>query len=207
MPVDVTDAMLDRIHAMLPELPVTRRHRFVADYGLTHHDAETILGHRPTADLFERVIADGGPSEIVGKQFINVWLRLANDRGRRVTDLGVDTSHMAELAGIVADGTVNKTVANRLAEVMLQRTESPEKLALEFGLIQVRDTAATQAWVEQAWAANEKAVQDAVENPKKTKAATGFLRGQVMKISRGQADPMLVGELIEQRLAALRGKE
>ena len=75
------------------------------------------------------------------------------------------------------------------------------KLAEELGLLQVKDTAATEAWVEQVFAANEKAVLDALKNPKKAKAAVGFLRGQVMKLSGGKADPKIVGELIEQRLA------
>ncbi len=207
VPVEVDDAMLDEIRASLPELPIARRGRFVTEFGLSYGDAETIVGHRPTADLFEQVIVAGGPAEVVGKQFVNVWLKLANDRNASVTDLGVEAERMAELAMITTDGTVNKTAANQLAGVMLSRPESPRKLADELGLLQVQDADAAAGWVEQALAANEQAVKDAVANPKKAKAAAGFLRGQVMRISGGKADPKLIGKLIEEQLAQLQDQD
>ncbi len=205
VPVDVTDEMLREIREMLPELPLARRERLVTQYGLSTDDADTIVGHRPTADLFEEVVAAGGRADVVGKQFVTVWLRLANDRNARVTDLDVDARRMAELARITADGTVNKTAANQLAQVMLDRPGPPGELAEQLGLVQVRDSAATEAWVDEALAANEQAVSDALANPKKAKAAAGFLRGQVMKLSGGKADPRLVGQLIEKRLTKLQG--
>lgn len=203
-PVEVSDAMLEEIRATLPELPIARRRRFVGQYGLSAKDAETLVERRATAELFERVIAKGAAAEVVGKQFVNVWLKLANDRGMAVTDLGVDAGRIAELAKITADGTVNKTAANQIAEVMLTRRESPRGLAAELGLVQVQDVDSTGRWVDEAFAANEQAVRDALANPKKTQAAIGFLRGQVMKVSGGKADPKLVGRMIEQRLSQMR---
>ena len=108
---------------------------------------------------------------------------------------------MAALATMTKGGTINKTAANRLAETLLDRTEPPEQLAEELGLMQVQDSAATQAWVDEAFANSEQAVRDALTSPKKAKKAASFLRGQVMRISKGQADPNLVGRLIEQKLA------
>jgi aspartyl-tRNA(Asn)/glutamyl-tRNA(Gln) amidotransferase subunit B len=200
VPVDVTESTIEQIRQSLPELPIARRGRFVGAFGLSPKDAETLVDHRPTADLFEQTIANGGPVEVVGKQFVNAWLALANDRGVKVTELGIEAVRMAELAKITAVGTINKTAANQLAQVMLDRPDSPAKLAEELGLVQVQDVGATEAWVRQAFDENAQAVQDAVANPKKTKAAAGFLCGQVMKISGGKADPKLVGELIERRL-------
>jgi aspartyl-tRNA(Asn)/glutamyl-tRNA(Gln) amidotransferase subunit B len=72
-------------------------------------------------------------------------------------------------------------------------------------LLQVRDVGQMQAWVDAAFAANEKAAQDAAANPKKQKQARGFLMGQVMKLSGGKADPRIVGDLIDKRLADLAG--
>jgi aspartyl-tRNA(Asn)/glutamyl-tRNA(Gln) amidotransferase subunit B len=99
---------------------------------------------------------------------------------------------------------VNKTAANQIAEVMLTRHESPRKLAEELGLVQVQDVDSTWRWVDEALADNEQAVRDALANPKKTQAAIGFLRGQVMKVSGGKADPKLVGQMIDQRLSQMR---
>ena len=77
----------------------------------------------------------------------------------------------------------------------------PAALAEQLGLIQSRDEGQIAAWVDEVLRANEKAVQDALNNPKKAKAARGFLTGQVMKLSKGRADPKLVDRIIEQRLA------
>ncbi len=206
VPVDITDAMLGEVRTALPELPISRRRRFMTGFGLTSNDADTLVQHRPTAELFECVVALGAAAETAAKQFVNVWSSLANDRGLAVTELGVEAAHMAELAVLSADGTVNKTAANQLAQAMLERRESPRKLAEELGLLQVRDTDTTALWVAEALAANSQAVSDALANPKKMQAAAGFLRGQVMKLSGGKADPTLVGQLIEQRLSALRNE-
>jgi len=175
----------------------------VAALGVAQKDAETILADRAAADHFEAALASGAPADLVSKQFINTWLKLASDKNVSVKKLGVDPARMAELAKITGDGTINRSAVTPLAEAMLTRSESPRVLAAEMGLIQVQDTNATAAWVEQAFAENAQAVQDALANPKKAKAAAGFLRGQVMKISGGKADPRLVGELIEKRLATL----
>jgi len=78
-------------------------------------------------------------------------------------------------------------------------------LAEKLGKLQVRDEGQMQAWVEEAFAANEKAVRDAIDNPKRQKKAKGFLTGQVMQLSGGQADPKMVSALIERRLAELAG--
>lgn len=200
VPVVVDDALLADIRSTLPELPAERQARFVSSLGLSEKDAETILAERSAADFFEAVLAAGAPVEVASKQFINVWLKLANDKSVAVSALGVPAERMAELAKITADGTINRSAASPLAEAMLSRSESPRQLAEEMGLVQIQDTNATAAWVEQAFTENAQAGKDARENPKKAKAAAGFLRGQVMKISGGKADPRLVGELIDKRL-------
>ena len=204
-PVHLDDAMLADVRTFLVELPVARRRRYVEMLRLSHKDADTLVDQRNTAELFESVLSSGGPVEIAGKQFVNVWLKLANARGAAVGQLGVSAAQMAELARITGDGTINKSAANQLAEVLLERGGSPTALAGELGWLQVRDEGATRKWVEEALAENQQAVNDARDNPKKTQAAFGFLRGQVMRISGGKADPRIVGKLLEDRLRELDG--
>ncbi len=207
VPVELNEQEITRLRDRLPELPRQRQARFVATWGLSAKDAETIIAHRETADLFEAVQAAQAPAEVAAKQFVNVWLKLANDRSVSVPELGISAERMAQLARLVSEGAVNRTAANQLAEVMLARVEPPHELAQEWGLVQVKDSAASAAWVAQAFAQNEQAVSDALANPRKAKAAAGFLRGQVMKLSGGQADPALVGRLIEEQLEQRRRSE
>ncbi len=202
-PVEVSDEMGEKIRASLPELPIHRCARFVETYDLSAEDAATIIGHRATADLFERAVSAGASPVALAKQFVNVWLKLAKEGGAQLPDLAVSAERIAELARITTDGLINKTAANQLAGVLLARPGSPTQLARELGLLQEQDTEVTAAWVDEAMAANEKAVRDALEKPKKAKAAMGFLQGQVMRGSGGKADPKLVREMIEQKLADL----
>ncbi|MFQ5806634.1 MAG: hypothetical protein ACE5I3_09310, partial [Phycisphaerae bacterium] len=101
----------------------------------------------------------------------------------------------------------NKSSGQRTRPTHFKPVDSPEldpaRLAKELGLLQSSDEDQIAAWVDQALAANEKAVQDAISNPKKLKAARGFLTGQVMKLSGGKADPKIVGSLIEKKLSEI----
>lgn len=202
VPVTLKQEWLDEQRADLPELPVQRRRRLQAEAALSAVDAETIVGDRATADLFEAAIKAGGDAKTLGKQFISFWAMHANNRNTTVAGLGIDARRIGELAAITADGTINATAAARIAERMLDSSAAPRVLAEQEGLIQVKDVGQMQTWVDEAFAANAKAVQDAIANPKKQKQARGFLMGQVMKLSGGKADPKIVGELIDKRLAA-----
>ncbi|MCG3132773.1 MAG: Aspartyl/glutamyl-tRNA(Asn/Gln) amidotransferase subunit B [Phycisphaerae bacterium] len=220
-PATFDDAKLAAIRARLPELPAARTRRLVDRLGLSPSDAETIVDDRATADLFDEAVRAGAPADVLARQMVNVWASLANERGTTPAGLGVDARAMAELAQMVRSGTVSATAAAQIAAAMIPPADpppadpppptaapraaaearSPHALAAKLGLIQEKDAGATQAWVDEAFRLNEQAVRDARSNPKKARQAAGFLRGQVMKLSEGRADPTLVGELIEKKLA------
>lgn len=222
-PATFDDAKLAAIRARLPELPAARVRRLAERFGLSAADAETIVDDRATADLFDESVRAGAPADVLARQVVNVWASLANDHGTTVAGLGVSAAAMAELAEMVRSGTVSATAAARIAAAMIPEADpapaavtphaapaahaaaaearSPQTLAAKLGLLQEKDAGAMQAWVDEAFRLNEQAVRDARSNPKKAKQAAGFLRGQVMKLSEGRADPAMVGELIEKKLA------
>jgi len=202
VPVEVDDAWLEQIKATVGELPAARQARMQKEYGLSFADAGTILNDRASADLFESA-ARVGHAATLGKQFLSFWSAKANERKCTIAELGIDAGRLGELSKITAEGMVNATAAAAIAEKMLESPDAPEAIAKKEGLVQVRDEGRMQAWVDQAFAANVKAVQDALSNPKKQKQARGFLTGQVMRISGGQADPKIVGELIGKKLAGM----
>ena len=203
VPVNVTGAMVDAARATLPELPEVRMARFEDRMGIKAGDAATLLGDRATADLFEEAVAFGGPVPVLVKQFVNVWQKLANDQEVSIASLDLGAQRLADLARLVDEGKISSTAANQIAEVMLKRSDRPIELAEELGLVQVTDTGTTEAWVDEVFKSHGSAIDDVRNNPKKVKAVAGFLRGQVMKVSGGKADPRLVGTIIEQRLADL----
>ena len=204
VPVEVDDSWLEEIRATVGELPMERQARLQKEFGLSEQDATTIMSDRATADLFEAAAANADPTTL-SKQFISFWSGKANEHKCTIAELGVDADRMGELSKIVANGTINATAAATIAEKMLESSDAPSEIAKREGLVQVRDEGQMQAWVDEAFAANEKAVRDALANPKKQKQARGFLTGQVMKISGGKADPKIVGKLIGEKLASMSG--
>jgi len=200
VPVEVGDDWLEQIRQSVGETPLQRSERMQREYGLSGPDADTILADRATADLFESAASAGHPPTL-GKQFISFWSMHANSRNTTIAGLGIDAERLGELARMTADGLVNATAAASIAEKMLESSDRPGQIAERDGLLQVRDESQMRTWVDQAFAANQKAVQDALANPKKQKQARGFLMGQVMKISGGKADPAVVGRLIDAKLA------
>jgi aspartyl-tRNA(Asn)/glutamyl-tRNA(Gln) amidotransferase subunit B len=202
VPVEIDDAALERIRASVGELPLARKARMEAQHGLTSSEAEVLIHDRATADLFESAAAVGH-APTLGKHFTGFWAKHANERGVTIAELGIDAARLGELSKIAADGMINATAAQTIAEKLLESDQTPTELAEALGLVQVRDEGQMQAWVDEAFAANAKAVEDALNNPKKAKASRGFLTGQVMKLSGGKADPKIVSRLIDEKLGQL----
>lgn len=205
VPMTFDPAWVGQLQSEMPELPIRRTERFVAEYRIPAQDAPALVDDRRTADLLDSAAAAGGDKVTLAKHFLSFWAKHANERGTTVAGLGIAPQRLAELANLVQAGKVNATAAAQIAEAMLSSSDSPTALAERLGLLQSRDTDQIAAWVDQALAANAQAVQDAIANPKKIKAARGFLTGQVMKLSGGKADPKIVGELIEKKLAEKTG--
>lgn len=236
VPLTIDTAWVEHLRESLPELPIPRTERFVCQYKLSAKDAPALVDDRATADLLDQAAEAGGDRVTLAKHFLSFWAMLAHQRGTTIAGLGIPPAALAELAELVRAGAINATAAGRIAELMVERTwgplaqdssgeqrpetadaaappprtgvapPSPRALAAELGLLQTRDEDQIGAWVAEALAANAKAVQDALSNPKKLQAARGFLAGQVMKLSRGRADPRVVAALLEQRLRELSGK-
>jgi hypothetical protein len=131
--------------------------------------------------------------------------------GRRTTASGRTSVTEPARAGAEKPATLSARPAADICKIVHDSFDSPEitpaKLAEELGLLQSTDEDETARWVDQALAANERAVQDALSNPKKAKSARGFLTGQVMKLSGGKADPKLAGALIGSKLDEIAGEQ
>jgi aspartyl-tRNA(Asn)/glutamyl-tRNA(Gln) amidotransferase subunit B len=192
-----------RMRDEMPELPLTRSERIVAEYKVSPRDAPAIAGDRATADLLDHAAEAGGDKQILGKHFLSFWSAHANQRGTTIAALGVSAEHIGELARLQRDGLINATAAGQIAEALLSGdgpSASPRQIAERLGLLQSRDEGQIAEWVAAALAVNARAVEDARGNPKKMQAARGFLTGQVMKLSGGKADPRIVAELIDRQL-------
>ncbi len=206
VPLTVQAAWVAELRERQPELPLCRMERFISEYALPPRDAHALVEDRATADLLDHAAEAGGDKTTLGKHFLSFWARFANERGTTIAGLRISPGRLAELANLAATGRINATAAAQVAEAMLANHDAPTVLAEQLGLMQSRDTDQIAAWVAEVLASNAAAVQDAVANPKKARAARGFLTGQVMKVSGGKADPKIAGELIDRALAERAGR-
>ena len=203
-PIHCDDQWVQSIRARVGESPLARRERFISELGLGPKDADAIVCARGDADLFEACVKD---APTLARRLVTLMLgvgrKVARGQGVAVSALLAAPEAWAQLATLADAGTISATAAASLLEEALRSGVSTvdfEAMARQRGLIQVRDESQTLAWVEQAFAQNAQAVADAVGNPKKRKAAAGFLTGQVMRVSGGQADAALVNRLVQQKL-------
>lgn len=200
VPVTTTPQRLDEIRSRLCDLPLKRQMRYVAEYGLSDYDAGVLTAERATADFFERALAAGGEPKRVCNLLTQVGLKLAKDRGGDLSALGLDPAAVADLAKMVDGGTVSATAANTILESMVATGKAPAALAEELNLIQTSDAGELEGIVDQVLAENVQAVQDVVTESKKSKKARGFLLGQVIQKTKGQANPKVVSDILERKL-------
>ena len=208
-PLRISSDWVSEIQGTLPELPHKRKSRFVSQLGLPEYDAGLLTAARSTADYFEEVLdAAPGGSE-VSEQFakaVSNWMlgemaRLLNQSGQHVSEVKIAPAQIAELQSMVDDSTLSSTMAKTVFERMFETGQQPRQIAESEGLVQISDTDAVEAAVMEAIAANPDPVNDYLSGKQQ---AMGFLVGQVMKATRGKANPRMASQMVREQLEALR---
>jgi aspartyl-tRNA(Asn)/glutamyl-tRNA(Gln) amidotransferase subunit B len=183
MPVQVSDAMLNEIRKLTPELPEARRQRFMSQYGLSEYDACVLV---TVGDFFEKA-AGKNPKAAAN------WIMTVSD----ITTTLIRPEHIAELVAVIEAGQISGKQGKDVFAEMLASGKAPAVIIKEKGLAQVSDTGAIEAFADQAIAGNAKSVADFKAG---NKAALNALVGQVMKLSKGKANPQLVSEILARKL-------
>jgi aspartyl-tRNA(Asn)/glutamyl-tRNA(Gln) amidotransferase subunit B len=169
---------------------------------LSDYDAGFLTAERSTAEFFEEAVDAGGEPKRVCNWITQDGLRLANERGCSVAELGITPKQVAELATMIVMGDVSATAATAISDIMVTSEDlTPQQIAEEQNLIQKSDVGELEHIVEQVFAENPKAVEDVKSDGKKSKKARGFLLGQVMQKTKGQANPKVVSEILAKKLS------
>lgn len=200
LPVAIDQGWLDQVKAQLPELPLERQMRFVREYGLSDYDASVLTADRSCAELFDQAIKAGGRPKRVCNLLTQVGLRIANERGCPMSQLGLKPSDLACLAGMIDEGKVNTSGGVKILEQMVATGQDPLTLARRLELVQTSDGGQLEQVVDQVLASQPKAAEDAKSGGKKAQKAFSFLVGQVMQATKGRANPNLVAQIIRKRL-------
>ena len=200
VPVELTPEWLAEIRSRLCELPLKRQMRYVREYQLSDYDAGVLTADRSTADFFDEAVKAGGEPKRVCNVLTQTGLRIANERGCRVNELGITSQNVARLAGMIEADTISAGSAATIFEAMAETGKEPEVLAEELNLIQKSDAGELERIVEQVLTENPGAVEDVTSGGKRSKKARGFLLGQVMQKTKGQANPKVVSEILAKKL-------
>jgi len=200
VPVKLTPQWLEEIQGRLCELPIKRQLRYVEQYKLSDYDAGVLTADRSISDLFEEAVKAGADPKRVCNIITQTGLKIANAKECSAGDLGLKPQSVANLAGMIEGGTIGAGSAGQIFEAMVETGKEPEVLAEELNLIQKSDAGELEAIVDQVIADNPKAVEDVIGGGKKSKKARGFLLGQVMQKSKGQANPNVVSEILAKKL-------
>jgi aspartyl-tRNA(Asn)/glutamyl-tRNA(Gln) amidotransferase subunit B len=200
-PLCIDQKWIERIQAELPELPESRRDRFMSQYGLPLYDANLLTESKMMADYYESCLNPGGTSPAKAKTVSN-WLlgeftRLMNATNTDIAATKVTPAHFCRLIDLVQTGTISGTSAKPVFEEMFKSGKQADEIIQQQGLSQITDTHEIEKAVEQIIAANPQPVADYKAG--KTQAVK-FLIGQIMKVTRGRANASLVQELLIKKI-------
>ncbi len=198
MPVALDEAQVAAWRTTLPELPAARRARFMAHYGLPEYDARVLAAERAVGDYFEEAVrhAPRNPKAVSNWVMTDV-LRILSEQGIEIGRFPIRPDALAELIELVETRTINSNTARDVFAAMVTEGGRAGEIVKARGLAQVSDSGFIEQMVDQVIAGNAKSVED--YRAGKT-AALKFLVGQVMRLSKGKANPQMVNTLLEQRL-------
>ncbi len=199
-PLVLSRAWIEEIRTRLPELPAARRERFMTQYGLSAYDASLLTSSKAVADFFEETVQLYPVPKTVANWITGELFRLLNATGRELEQTPLRPALLADLLRLVDQGTISLTAAKTVFEEMFQTGRPPATIVAEKGLAQISAEAELRPIIERVLAENPQGVRDYLAGKKQ---ALGFLVGQVMKATRGRANPAVVNRLLAERLAEI----
>ncbi len=193
MPIRLSDEYINNIKDTLPELPESRKKRYIEELGLPEYDAGIITSSKTLSDFFESATKSCGNAKAVSNWIMTDIIRIAREKGIEYNELPFTSEQFAKLITLIDKGTISGSIAKKVFEEMVETGKEPEKIVEEKGLVQISDEGAIKEVVDKIIAANPQSVED-YKNGKDR--ALGFLVGQCMKEMKGKGNPQILNKLI-----------
>ena len=197
VPVNIDEGWIGQIRASLPELPSEKRERFVKQYSIPDYDAAIIISTKPLAMYYEEVVRLFPEPKIVSNWIMGDLLRELKQDEREIDQCPVTPVHLAEMLLMIKDGTISGKIAKDVFQEMYRTGEKPSKIVQEKGWVQILDKGEIERAIERAIQGNPKLVDDYRKGKEKL---FGFFVGEVMKQTKGKANPKLLNELLKEKL-------
>jgi aspartyl-tRNA(Asn)/glutamyl-tRNA(Gln) amidotransferase subunit B len=201
-PIELDEAYVERVRATLPELPAARKERLAGQYDLPPKDAALLAANKPLGDYFEALAGATGDARTSANWVLGDFSAYLNASGLEVGQCSLSVEALAELLGLVSEGTLSGKMAKEVFEVMTATGKGAKSIVAEKGLGQISDTGELDAIVARVVAANPGLAEEFRQGKDRV---LGFFVGQIMKETRGQANPQIVNELLRKHLGAPGG--
>jgi aspartyl-tRNA(Asn)/glutamyl-tRNA(Gln) amidotransferase subunit B len=198
VPIVVAAETVESIRKTIPELPDAKRERFVKEYSLPEYDADMLTQNRALAAYFEEAAKLSGQPKVISNWIMGELMRLLNAEAREIEDCPLRPAKLAGMAKLIADGVISTKIAKTVFEEMYKTGKDAETVVKEQGLVQVSDTGAIEQIIAGVIKANPAQHADYKAGKEKL---FGFFVGQVMKASKGKANPDMVNELLKKKLS------
>lgn len=196
--IKIEDTWLHEIKENLPELPHEKKVRFMVEYSLGHYEADVLTGSRELAAFFEETYKHVNDSKLLSNWVMGDVLRRLKEEDMEIEALHVSPKDLADLILMVKDGKINNNTGKKVLRDMFETGKSPEIIVKEQGLIQISDEGALEKVVERILDANPQSIED-YKNGKDR--AIGFLMGQIMKETKGKANPQMVNKMLLDKIS------
>lgn len=197
VPIRPERAWIEQIRNSLPELPNAKKKRFIESYGLPESDAQILVSDKKLANYFESCVQAYDKPKIVSNWILNELMALLSDSKQSIDDCLITPKHFAGMMALIDNGTISGKIAKTVYEEMFHTGKYAEEIVKEKGLVQITDEKEIAEMVDKVIMENPGPAQDYKNGQKK---ALGFLVGQVMKLSKGKANPQLVNKIIIEKL-------
>lgn len=200
VPFTVSDEYIENIRKSLPELPDARKERYMKEFGLSSEDAVFMTNDKATADYFEAAVDAGADPKACVNWLMGEFASQLSTDGIEIAKAPVSAENLAALLKLISKGTISGKIAKKVFATMWKEGGNPEEIVKAQGLVQISDTAELSELVDEVVGKNPKAVEDFKAGKKK---AVGALVGQIMKATKGKANPRVINELLNKKLQSL----
>ena len=197
--VDLTleDEWKDKVRAEIPELPDSRQHRYVKDLDLPEYDAGVLTQHKNLSDFFEGCLELDAPPKQASNWIMGEVNRYLNANNKMIQEVPLTPTELTKLINLVEKGTISSKIAKEVFNELIENGGDPEEIVKEKGLLQISDEGELRSMVNDVLDNNGQSIEDYKSGKGK---AVGFLVGQIMKASKGKANPQLVNKLIVEEI-------
>jgi aspartyl-tRNA(Asn)/glutamyl-tRNA(Gln) amidotransferase subunit B len=197
LPYELSTDWIEKLKDSLPELPLARRRRLMDEYGLPAYDAEVLTSSRELADYYDATLRFSPAPKVVSNWVMGEILRLLKAAEIEITECKITPENLAELLRLIEKGEISGKIAKEVLEEMSTTGEKAESIVQRKGLAQISDEDTLRKLAIEVIAANPRSVEDYRSGKKK---AIGFLVGQIMRKTKGKANPQLVNKVLEEEL-------